>query len=147
MRSTPTRAALCAILFAVLCPWLALADEAAEAGRSVLAQHRTTVMTVKLVMNITTPRGNFERSREVTGTVIDPTGLTVVSLSETDPFALDEERARDSGVTVQVTDLRLLLEDGTDPGLVPSCHLGDILSPAFPVGAGADPLDDLRVDR
>ncbi|HIJ65852.1 MAG TPA: hypothetical protein HPP77_07860 [Candidatus Hydrogenedentes bacterium] len=114
MHSAPIRVAFCALLFAVLAAAPSPADEAAEAGRGILAQHKGAVMTVRFVMSIAAGGGNYEYSREVNGTVIDPTGLTVVSLSETDPTALNEDQARERGVTVQVTDLRLLLEDGTE---------------------------------
>jgi S1-C subfamily serine protease len=59
---------------------------------------------------------------EVTGTVIDSTGLTVLALSQTDPSAMIEQMMGDddSGrFSVQVSDLRILDSDGTEiPGRV-----------------------------
>jgi len=81
---------------------------------------------VRLVVETTTSFGGTEANvdeekAEATGTMIDPSGLTVVSLSETDPSALmqhfmsaygsDEMRFK---VDSKITDIKLRFADGKE---------------------------------
>lgn len=73
----------------------ALADETAEKGRKVLEAEKDIVITVELVVKQKFsfgggPSDESEMKIEATGTVIGEDGLTVVSLTETDPSALFE---------------------------------------------------------
>lgn len=106
----------------------ALADEAAVKGRKILADHKFAVVTVQLVLKqqMSMPgrssRDN-EMKTETTGTVISPEGLTVVSLSVTDPSYIYElqgaSQMRGMQITTEVRDLKILLDDGTElPGEV-----------------------------
>ena len=79
-----------ALLSCFMVAGAAFADELAEQARSVVANHKDTVVTVKLVIeNRYSMQGSGSQSEEskaeITGTVIDPTGLVVVSLYTTDP--------------------------------------------------------------
>jgi hypothetical protein len=68
------------------------ADDAAGAARAVFEANKEAVVTLKMVVNLQVSMGGDtqeqERQLEVTGTVIDPDGLTVVALSEVDPSGM-----------------------------------------------------------
>src|SRR5438445_11026651 len=69
------------------------ADEMAEKARAVFKKNQSSVVTVQLVvkskMGFAGGGGDSRESKqEVSGTVIDPSGLTAVSLSSTDPTSL-----------------------------------------------------------
>lgn len=112
---------LCAVLL-LLAAVSATADTLAQAGQALLDKHKQAVVTVKIVMKTRFSMqggGSHEQEMksEVTGTVIDPSGLTVLALSQTDPSAMIEQMMgdEDSGrFSVQVSDLRLLEADGTE---------------------------------
>lgn len=106
---------------------LQAADLAAQ-GREVFQKHQTAVITVQLVLKskLSMPgMGNEgkESKVEVTGTVIDPSGLTVVSLFSTDPasglqgmlagLGGDDEDAKFK-LETELTDVKLLCHDGAE---------------------------------
>ncbi len=103
-------------------PVLAFSDELAEKGREVLAKNQSSVVTVLLVIRqqISVPgRGSrdIETKTEVTGTVIDETGLTLLSLSESDPSSLmDIMETRTGGMRMEseVRDVKILMADNTE---------------------------------
>ncbi|HVY61999.1 MAG TPA: trypsin-like peptidase domain-containing protein [Planctomycetota bacterium] len=64
------------------------ADDIKAAARSVAAKSAKAVVTVKLVVKMKMMGQEEEQKIEVTGTVIDPSGLTVVSASEIDPSSM-----------------------------------------------------------
>jgi len=111
------------MIWAVTTGW---ADEAAVAGQRVLAQHQQAVLTVKLVLNQSVSFGGRDQSgeskTEALGTVIDPSGLTVISLSAIDPSSTMRSmlgarmrgQAGDLRIDSQVKDARLVLADGTE---------------------------------
>ena len=66
------------------------ADDLAEAGRRIMKAHEGAVVTLQLVISQEMSMGGRQAGREeekseVTGTVIDPSGLVVASLVTTDP--------------------------------------------------------------
>jgi hypothetical protein len=89
-------ALFCAALATALFPTPLLAAPVGDIGaraRETFERHRAAVVTVQLVIkNKMTMRGMSgearESKQEVTGTVIDASGLTVLSLSSTDPGSL-----------------------------------------------------------
>ncbi|MBL9135649.1 MAG: trypsin-like peptidase domain-containing protein [Verrucomicrobiales bacterium] len=110
---------------------LAQAADLASKGREVFAKHRDCVVTVQLViktkMNIPGFGGgdNARESREeVTGTVIDPSGLTVVALSSVDPMGAlqgmmgglggDDGEGLKMKMESDVADVKVLGQDGTE---------------------------------
>lgn len=110
---------------------LAQAPNLVSKGREVFAQYREAVITVQLViktkMNIPGFGGgdNARESREeATGTVIDPTGLTVVALSNVDPMGMlqnmmggfggDDGDSMKMKMESEVADVKLLGQDGTE---------------------------------
>jgi len=98
------------------------ADELAEKGRSLLDTHRDAVVTVAVVIQQQFSSGGMsqddESKSEVTGTVIDASGLTVVALSETDPSALIESMMgsmmQDMNISSEITDAKILMRDGSE---------------------------------
>ena len=79
---------LAAAVVAAQC--VAHADEAAEAGRKILKASEGSVVTLQLVVKQEMSmggrsNGGDEEKSEVTGTIIDPSGLVVASLVTTDP--------------------------------------------------------------
>src|SRR5207244_2471265 len=102
------------------------ADELAEKGRAILAKNQHAVVTVQLVLkskfSVSGAGGQSSESRtDVTGTVVDPSGLTVLSLSATDPGQLiqsmmggmsdDEMKFK---METELSDVKMLLDDGTE---------------------------------
>lgn len=66
------------------------ADDLAEAGRRIMKAHEGAVVTLQLVISQEMSMGGRQAGREeekteVTGTLIDPSGLVVASLVTTDP--------------------------------------------------------------
>ncbi len=100
----------------------ASADPVAEAGRQLLDTNKEAVVTVRLVVREQlTMQGRSgeatESTSEVTGTVISPDGVTVLSLSETDPGALFNMMGMGmEGVSIdsEVTDVQLIQLDGAE---------------------------------
>lgn len=103
------------------------ADAALKArARRLLEEHRDAVVTVKLVLStrmimMGREMNKRESKNEVTGTVIDPSGLTVTSNWAMDPMsAAMEAGAAMAGGEVQfktetdVVDAKIVLADGTE---------------------------------
>src|ERR1044071_1232398 len=83
------------VIFAVCClvSHNAFSDELANRARDIFKKYQPAVVTVQLVVKSKFSFGGFggdarESKQEVTGTVIDPSGLTVLSLASTDPTTL-----------------------------------------------------------
>jgi hypothetical protein len=103
-----------------------MADDIAEKGRAILTKNQHAVVTVELVLkskiSIPGAGGQSSESRsDVTGTVIDPSGLTVLSLSATDPGQLIQnimsgmsEEDMKFKMETELSDLKILLDDGTE---------------------------------
>jgi S1-C subfamily serine protease len=96
------------------------ADEVASKGREILKQHQHAVVTVQAVMKITMPGAakSTENRQDLTGTVVDPSGLTVLALSACDPTEMYQRmmagEAAKYKLDIEVTDLKMLLDDGTE---------------------------------
>jgi len=114
-------AAGCASL--LLVPCLARADEIAEKGRAIFKQHQQGVVTVQIVVKSKVSMEGMgdqatETKQEVTGTVLDGSGLTVLALSATDPGAMIQGmlEGQDSKIKMEteISDIKVLLEDSTE---------------------------------
>jgi|ERR1051326_7375832 S1-C subfamily serine protease len=112
-----------------LLPGATHAQDLAARGRDVFSKNRTAVVTVQLVVKTKLGFQGFggdaqESKQEVTGTVIDPSGLTAVSLSSTDPTSLmqsfmggfggDGEEGAKMKFNSEVSDVKLLCNDGAE---------------------------------
>jgi len=104
----------------------AYADDAAAQGRQVVAKWKDAVVTARLVIKMTMSGGPAgggqpeESKNDANGTVIDPSGLTVVSLSVVDPGEMYKRMAGAVGekqqfnIETQLTDVKLRFADGTE---------------------------------
>jgi len=109
-----------------LATFRAVADEDAEKGRDIVERWESSVVTVRLVMEQRVVVGGREMSKsegknEVTGTIIDPSGLVVVSFFSTSPNELYQQMAaamgQDSGdwkMESETTDVKIRLPDGNE---------------------------------
>jgi hypothetical protein len=103
------------------------ADETAKAAREILNKYQQTVITVQLT--IEQQMGSFgtqktESQTEAIGTIIDPSGLTVLSLFSTDPLGriislvrgsvLSEQDMSMLNVESQVKDVKMIMPDGKE---------------------------------
>src|ERR1041385_952300 len=102
------------------------ADDLAEKGRAIFKKNQHAVVTVQIVLKSKFSMGgqggqSTESRQDVTGTVIDPSGLTVLSLSATDPGQMlqammaggSDEESRFKMET-ELSDVKILLDDGTE---------------------------------
>lgn len=102
------------------------ADEFADKGRAVFKKYQHSVVTVEIVLKSRFSMGGTgsqqnESRQDVTGTVVDPSGLTVLSLSATDPGQMmqnlmggmsdDDSKFK---METELGDIKILLEDGTE---------------------------------
>ena len=95
------------------------ADEVSEKGREIFKKQQKAVVTVQIVQKVTyassgrasDPR---ENKQDVTSTVIDPSGLAVLALSASDPSEMIKRMYPDYQVEVEVSDVKILLDDGTE---------------------------------
>src|SRR5262245_3184341 len=102
------------------------ADDFAEKGRSIFKQHQHSVVTVQIVLkskfSMAGRGGESNESRQdVTGTVVDPSGLTVLSLSATDPgqmlqnmFSGGADEESKFKMETELSDVKILLDDGSE---------------------------------
>jgi hypothetical protein len=97
----------------------ARADEIADKGRDIFKRNQHAVVTVQVVLKASNSSGGRssdpnESKNDVTGTVIDPSGLTVLALSACDPADLYRRISEDYKIETEVNDLKILLDDGTE---------------------------------
>lgn len=98
------------------------ADELGEKGREIFKKHQRAVVTVQVVIKSKYSMGGMggqpsETKQDLTGTVVDPSGLTVLALSATDPGSLLQAMMREDmkfKLDTELTDVKILLEDGTE---------------------------------
>ncbi len=98
------------------------AGELADKGRAIFKQHQKAVVTVQIVLKTRfTMQGSAGQSGEtrqdITGTVIDPSGLVVLSLTATDPSQIVQNAAGDDArfkIETELSDVKILLEDGNE---------------------------------
>lgn len=91
------------------------AGDLADKGREILNQNRHAVVTVQVVVKASSPGGRSgESKQDLTGTVVDPSGLTVLALSACDPAEMYRRISNDYKIEIEVSDIKLLLEDGTE---------------------------------
>jgi hypothetical protein len=96
------------------------ADELAEKGRDIFKQNQHAVVTVQVVLKVSYPGAakSSESRQEITGTIVDPSGLTVLALSAVDPSEMYQRMLSEQGnaakLETEVTDLKILLADSTE---------------------------------
>jgi S1-C subfamily serine protease len=96
------------------------ASELAEKGREIFKQNQQAVVTVQVVlkMSYSGAAKSSENRQEITGMVVDPSGLTVLALSACDPSEMYQRMMSEQGsqnkLEIEVTDLKILQADGTE---------------------------------
>jgi S1-C subfamily serine protease len=99
------------------------ADDFSDQGRTIFQKNQHAVVTVMTVLKskftVAGKEGQSSESRdEVTGTIVAPSGLTVLSLSRFDPGQLMQKMAGEGEqrfkMESELTDVELLLDDGTE---------------------------------
>jgi len=102
------------------------ADELADQGREIFKRNQRAVVTVQVVLKTKYSMSGMggqanESKQDLTGTVVDPFGLTVLALSATDPGGMLQNMM--SGMSTEdmkfkleteLEDVKILLEDGTE---------------------------------
>jgi S1-C subfamily serine protease len=94
------------------------ADLRAMASQT-LARHAEAVATVRMVVKRRMvyqgrERGSAEAPMEVAGTILSPSGLTVVAESMTNPSGPMGDPSGDTRVDVETSDVKLVLRDGRE---------------------------------
>lgn len=110
---------LLAAMLAVASVTAVRADETAEKARAVFSKHGKCVVTVQLTQKISatmqgrsgTPR---ENRLEISGTVVDPSGLTVVALSACDPSEILARVGNEVKIETELSDIKILQEDNSE---------------------------------
>jgi hypothetical protein len=93
----------------------AFTAEIAEKGRDIFNKSRRAVVTVEVVVKASGPGGRSgESKQDITGTVVDPSGLTVLALSACDPAEMYRRVSDEYKVETEVSDIKMLLDDGTE---------------------------------
>jgi hypothetical protein len=94
------------------------ADEMGEKGRDIFKKNQHAVVTVQVVLKMTgggRGGGPSESKQDITGTVIDPSGLTVLALSAVDPVELYRRMSdKYNKIDTQINDVKILLDDGSE---------------------------------
>jgi S1-C subfamily serine protease len=124
VRLNPAR--LCLVfLLPALC-LVCVGDELAEKGREIFKQNQRAIVTVQLVLKSKfSMRGmggqSNESKKDATGTVVDPSGLTILSLSGIEPGDMMQSFFGDTGdddpkfkMETELGDVKILLEDGAE---------------------------------
>src|SRR5580658_4243780 len=106
MNRTPTLIATALSFLAVA----AHADELADKGRAIFKANHLAVVTVQVVLKVTSSSGERsssprESKQDLTGTVIDPSGLTVLALSAVDPMELYRRMSDEYKVETEINDV------------------------------------------
>lgn len=114
-------------LFSVLfMPVSSFADESASKGREIIQKYKDAILVVRLVikggMSFRGSSHQEESKSEATGVVIDPSGLMVVPLSETDPYgqigsllsSMGSSRGVDIDIKSELADVKIVLGDGSE---------------------------------
>lgn len=115
---------LALVILAAFATPITYSDELASQGRKVLEKNRSAIITIEVVLKQqisfsgSASRDNESKS-EITGTVISPDGLTVVSLSEIDPSNIFDiltagTQQGDMNMTTEVRSAKFLMADDSE---------------------------------
>ena len=104
------------MLLTSLGPASLTAGELADKGREIFNKQQRTVVTVHVVLKLSSGSGSSRESQQdITGTVIDPSGLTVLALSACDPTEMTRRLTPDYNIESEVTDVKILVDDAELP--------------------------------
>ena len=108
------------VLTLILCsPQLIMAGDLANIARTIAEKSQKAVVTAKVVVKMRIGQQEQEKKVETIGTIIDSSGLTVVSASSLDPVPglaalLKANYKQDIQIESDVTSTALILNDGTE---------------------------------
>ena len=117
-----TFAALCAGLLLAIAPAFA-EDDIVAAGRQIVTRYQGAIVTIQMVVktSMSYPGEDTikrEMKTEAAGTVIDPSGLVVVSLSTTSPAEMMEQMSQeedsDFSISSEMASVNILLPNGKE---------------------------------
>jgi S1-C subfamily serine protease len=116
------RSARWLVLWLALFPTPGFPDEAATKGQDVFEKNRHAVVTVQITVKASYSKDGqsgppSEKKYELTGTVVHPSGLTVLARSACEPALFYKQVMPDYSdykVSSEITDLKMLLDDGTE---------------------------------
>src|SRR5436190_11977891 len=92
------------------------ASELAEKGREIFNKQQRAVVTVHIVLKLSSGSGGSrEFQQDITGTVVDPSGLTVLALSACDPTEMNRRLTPEYSTESEVTDVKILVDDAELP--------------------------------
>ena len=109
-----TKLLLIALAGMLAVPAFVRADEFADKTREVFKKNASAVVTLSVVLNVNFSGRSQESKTEVMGVVVDPSGLVVLPLSSVDPTGLMEGQAQANKMEIQVSDIKIMLEDNTE---------------------------------
>jgi S1-C subfamily serine protease len=123
-------ARIAAVLSAIILSFALVtrADELGDKGREIFEHNQRAVVTVQIVLKTKYSFSGLggqdsESKQDLTGTVVDPSGLTVLSLSATDPGSMLQQMMAGMGgeaedmklkFETELSDVKILLEDGAE---------------------------------
>lgn len=98
------------------------AQDLKAAARTAVAKWGDAVITVRVIASMKSGRGTEENQLELTGTVIDPSGLTFVSAQSIDPASMiksflssmGRSSGSDNRMDSDITQTTMILQDGTE---------------------------------
>jgi hypothetical protein len=126
MKLTSNFYSMTAALLTVCAASRGQADELGDKGREIFKKHQRTVVTVQVVLKMTVSMPgqgmpSRETKQDITGTVVDGSGLTVLALSACDPSSMYEsmlagmaDEDMQFNMESELTDVKILLDDGTE---------------------------------
>lgn len=120
MHATPERLSVAGLVALILLAQAPCAAGTTEDARATALAVAGAVVSVELVVEVKMSyEGQTEKEQQkisANATVIDPSGLAVTALSEIDPSGFSQFVEESEGFTysVDVADLKLRLEDGTE---------------------------------
>ena len=83
----------------------------AQAGRDILAKNQDAIVFITAVAKVSFGGNSRDETVECTGMVIDPSGLTICSLSAIDPASAMADEDGDSNAKVSISDVKMLRAD------------------------------------
>ena len=113
------KSTICILISLLFSSFVGRADELADKGRDIFKKHQHAVVTVQVVQKVTYTSGGRtsepnEMKQDISGTVIDPSGLIVLALSAVDVGELYKRMDPRYKVETEVSDVKILLDDGVE---------------------------------
>ncbi|GEM_PF-356273 len=114
------------IAFCLVTQSPAAIDDFKNIARAVAQKSQKSVVTVKFVVKLRAGQEELEQKFEISGTIIDPSGLTLVTATVIDPYhvlqliftatgrTIDLTTLKNLKIDLEITNTTLILDDGTE---------------------------------